>query len=170
MNASTGTKNYKFTLTATTEQEIDGKKVRFVETKRDGEVVQNQGYLADPSGVHWVAFDADAKGRVVPPMTVLQLPLKRGAAWDWMGKFESADGSFDGEAKFRVTDQDMIKTPAGSYIAYKVEQTIMQTTPEGRVETVNVQWFAPKVGLLKQETTTSGSVVTAELTKHTAPP
>jgi hypothetical protein len=168
MDARSGPDTYKFELTATVEHEIDGKKTRFIEMKRDGQTVQSEGYIADDAGIHRIAFGPDGKGRIEPPMTVLKLPLKTGDEWDWKGKFKSEDGSVDGEARFKVNKLESIKSPAGTFFAFRVDQTISQITPEGRNETVNKQWFAPKNGLVKQETTTGDSTVSAELTKHTA--
>lgn len=164
MDAESGGQKFKFTLTATAELDIDSQKVRHVEMKRDGEAVQTEGYAVDEKGIHRVAFGPAGVGKIKPPMTVLKLPLKNDATWEWKGEMESPDGTVKAEATFKLTGPEQSKVPAGTFEVWRVEQHLFETIGGQKVDVTNLLYFSPGVGIVRQETVspdgfTEGSLV-----------
>jgi hypothetical protein len=89
-----------------------------------------------------------------PPLQILRFPIKKGDAW-------TSTATVGGETlkADSVVDLQKVSVPAGSFEAALVTTTV--STPQGRM--TNRQWFAPGIGLVKQEVNLSGAKILAEL-------
>jgi hypothetical protein len=117
--------------------------------QRDGVAVQEEGYTVDEQGVHRMAAGPKGEYQIQPPMTMLKLPFATGSEWAWEGVMLTGDGATSASAKFRLDGPELVKTPAGSFQAYRLEQTFTAKLPEGDAVVKNTQWFAPHTGLVK---------------------
>ena len=72
-----------------------------------------------------------------------------------------------GTAASRVSTIETIKTPAGSFAAYRVD-TIITTTVQGQqIYLYAARWLAPGVGLVQQRIVAGSQVVQKQLTAFT---
>jgi len=172
MDATSDGQTYQFTLRVSEEKTNDaGKTVYYVVMQRDGEIVQHEGYTIDAEGIYRVAFGPNGAGKIDPPLPVVKTPLESGATWRWKGVFLSEDGSMPGEAMCSLSGPEPVTTTAGRFDAYRVDQQITVTQPDGsKYATTNTQWFASGVGPVKQITFDGEQRTTAELTDYRATP
>jgi hypothetical protein len=78
-----------------------------------------------------------------PPRPVMKLPPRVGQTWSW----KPADSLFELTIASKWLGEETIKTPAGTYRAWKL-QTV--TTGENS-ELTAVTWYAPGVGAVRGE-------------------
>ena len=93
----------------------------------------------------WAKIDLD--GELVkfnPPQTMIAVPLKKGAAWDFNGRA----GELKVQQHYAVVGEDKTDVPAGEFHAYRIHGE--QTSPNRM--TID-RWFAPGVGIIKDVTT-----------------
>lgn len=167
MKAGYPGESHKLEIRSLGEQRRGGVKAFFLATSLDGKPAALQGYTVDEKGINLVASGDDGMDRIEPPMTVIQLPLKSGSTWTWRGRFIFQDGSDDGSAVYTLTGPEKVKTAAGDFQAYRLDGTITHEDSDGIRITTNSQWFAPRIGLIKQLTIMTGEQDrTAQLVKY----
>jgi hypothetical protein len=138
-----------------------------VEYRRNGELVLRETYRAEADGVYRTAAGLEESGRIVPPMPVLRLPLAKGASWSWTGTLKLADLAIPGKASFKVGGIEQVKSPAGTFDAWPVVQTLTLAPPGTTPQVVNVtQWVAPGVGLVRTETRSGAEKTSTLLTSR----
>jgi hypothetical protein len=98
--------------------------------------------------------------RPEPPVTLLQLPPKKGDEWTIDSKIGTETMKGKG-----VVDEEEVEVPAGKFKATKV--TIDIETNGMKIK--SVCWYAEKTGMVKQFVDLAGNQVTLELEKIVAP-
>jgi hypothetical protein len=78
-----------------------------------------------------------------PPRPQLKLPPRAGQTWSWA----PAESYFDLKIVEKWIGEETVKTPAGTYKAWKM-QTV--TTGEG-FSLTSLTWYAPGVGVVRSE-------------------
>ena len=128
-------------------ENVDGKDLLKFEMHRAGAVTNTDLLSVDDHGITcWARINLD--GELVkfnPPQTMIAVPLKEGAAWDFNGQA----GELKVQQHYAVVGEDKAEVPAGRFQAYRIHGE--QTTPNRM--TID-RWFAPGVGIVKDVTTT----------------
>jgi len=166
MARTLGGKSDKVLLTVTGSTEAAGVCSFSVETQSNGGLLQAEGYVADSSGLYRVSVGVDKSGRVEPRMPVLRAPIKPGDTWEWKGKLSGGGSPVTGSGQFALAGPEKVKTPAGEFDAYRLDQTLKLNAGGGLQVVKSTQWLAPKVGLVKQVTDDGAQRTSAELTKY----
>ena len=100
--------------------------------------------------------------------TMLKFPIVVGDSWEENGEFVvNNDKKVQTHSKATVASVEMLKTPAGIFLAYKIHETITEKMSSGpnsgpaQSLTIDVDtWFAPKVGMVRrfiQDGTSAGN-------------
>ena len=127
-------------------ENVDGKDLLKFEMHRAGAITNTDLLSVDDQGITcWARINLD--GELVkfnPPQTMIAVPLKKGAAWD----FDGQAGELKVQQHYDVLGEEEIDVPAGKFHAYRIHGE--QTTPNRM--TID-RWFAPGVGIVKDVTT-----------------
>jgi hypothetical protein len=127
-------------------ENLDGKDLLKFEMHRAGAITNTDLVSVDDHGITcWARINLD--GELVkfdPPQTMIAVPLKKGAAWDFNGE----TGDLKVQQHYVVVGEDETDVPAGKFHAYRIHGE--QTTPNRM--TID-RWFAPGVGIVKDVTT-----------------
>lgn len=120
---------------------------RLIETVVEGNVTQQECYRVEKDGVY-AHLRAYPQGSVqlTPPQRVLASPVQVGEKWKWNGLVGTQGVVFN----YTWAKRENLATPAGTYSA-------MQLYFEGnlgpQVRIQSWRWFAPGVGMVKEDTT-----------------
>ncbi len=150
-----------------------------LETRRGSRAIQRDCYVADEKGLSFVSSGIAEPTRIEPPMPILRIPVNSGDRWDWIGKFRTggstgnARSAYEAQASFTVGGPDKVKTIAGEFEAFRIEQRVVVHVPNQDTATNTTLWYAPKIGLIKQvveSPTTKGEAVliSYRLNEHSA--
>jgi hypothetical protein len=127
-------------------ENVDGKDLLKFEMHRAGAITNTDLLSVDDQGITcWARINLD--GELVkfnPPQTMIAVPLKKGAAWD----FDGQAGELKVQQHYDVLGEEEIDVPAGKFHAYRIHGE--QTTPNRM--TID-RWFAPGIGIVKDVTT-----------------
>ena len=96
--------------------------------------------------------DNELESQMEPPEPMLKLPMEDFKSWKWAGtmtRIKTKDGEVvtKGKFEFKVAKQEEIKTPAGTFKAYKVEMT-GSANDGSRVR--STRWYAKDVGMVRE--------------------
>jgi hypothetical protein len=131
-------------------ENVDGKDLLKFEMHRAGAITNTDLLSVDDHGIIcWARINLD--GELVkfnPPQTMIAVPLKKGAAWDFNGQA----GELKVQQHYAVVGEDKTDVPAGKFHAYQIHGE--QTAPNRMIID---RWFAPGVGIVKDVTTTQDS-------------
>lgn len=117
----------------------------------NGKQQMQETYLVSPTSVSRVRTSMSGSSDVVPPMPVIQYPMSVGKSWEWKGVLKTPGTAINGSATLRVASKDKIVTSAGTFNAYRVELKLTVEAQGQSMTIPNSYWFAPGVGLVKQE-------------------
>jgi hypothetical protein len=128
-------------------ENVDGKDLLKFEMHRAGIITNTDLLNIDDHGIFcWARVNLD--GELIkfnPPQTMVAVPLKKGAGWDFNGEA----GELKVQQHYDVVAEEKIDVPAGKFQAFRIHGE--QTSPNRM--TID-RWFAPGVGIVKDVTTT----------------
>jgi len=134
------------------------------ERRRSGKTFAREVYARDASGVRQLAVGPKGEIVIEPPLPVFRFPAAEGATYNWRGNLRTAALAKPAEAAVRLTRRESVQTPAGKFSAYRVD-TVLTVVQNGRsVVLPSVSWYAPRVGLVKQQYVQGSQSVVRELT------
>ncbi|MBI2823061.1 MAG: DUF3108 domain-containing protein [Planctomycetia bacterium] len=133
---------------------IDNQPLVRVETLVGGKIVANEHLKGTDAGVFRHRFNG---GEMVPPVCVIKYPVVEGDSW----KSNVKIGPESVDMTSRVEKEEEIEVPAGKYKAVKVR---VDANTKGQKIT-NTYWFAPGVGIVKQEAAVNGGTIVMNLAK-----
>ncbi len=90
-----------------------------------------------------------------PPQCILKLPPREGESWEWEGKIFGMKST----AQFKTEGKEKIALGNKSYNTVRV--TEKGTLADGRASIIT-RWYAPGIGMVKQESQTSAKNESAE--------
>ena len=126
-------------------ENVDGKDLLKFEMHRDGVITNTDLLTVNERGIIcWARINLD--GGLVkfdPPQTMIALPLKKGARWDFNGHA----GELKVDQHYDVVGEEDINVPAGRFHAFRIYGE--QTSP-GKM-TID-RWFAGGIGIVKDVT------------------
>lgn len=127
-------------------ENVDGKDLLKFEMHRAGAITNTDLLSVDDHGITcWARINLDGElVKLNPPQTMIAVPLKKGAAWDFNGQA----GELKVQQHYSVVGEDKTDVPAGKFHAYQIHGE--QTAPNRM--TID-RWFAPGVGIVKDVTT-----------------
>jgi hypothetical protein len=132
-----------------------------VDTLVNGKVVASELYSVRGDGVYRVKVKDD---KVDPPVKILQIPAKKGDAWD----IKSKVGTQDVSGTFKVKeDKEKIKVLDKDVEAIQVEGADLNVA--GTKTTVRM-WFVKDMGIVKLSYKIQEAESVLDLTKFDAPP
>jgi hypothetical protein len=134
-----------YRLTGT--QYVDGKNFLKFEMHRDGVITNSDLMTVDEYGI-FCAARIDQYGDVTkldPAQTMIAVPLKTGASWEFNGKL----GDVDVRQHYDVVGEEDLDLPAGKFHAFHIHGE--QTAP---VRMTIDRWFVNEVGIVKDVTET----------------
>jgi hypothetical protein len=130
-----------------------------LESVTNGAVVKSEHLAAKKDGIYRYAGDG---ADLDPPVLVLKLPPKKGESW----KVDTKLAGHTVRGTFHVVDdQAAVAVPAGKFKAVSVHTDDMRLDADLLKTTL---WFAPGVGLVKQDLTYKDKQVSLELEKYEA--
>ena len=127
-------------------QKIDNKDWLKLEMYRDDVLTSTDLITVDERGIICAAR-IDGKGalnKLDPPQTMIAMPLKSGASWD----FDANIGKTKTRQRYSVTGKEDVDVPAGKFRAWRIR--CEQTSPSAA--TID-RWLAPGTGIVKEITT-----------------
>ena len=134
------------------------------ERRRNGKTFAREVYARESSGVRQLAVGPKGEILIEPPLPVFRFPTAEGATYNWRGNLRTAALAKPAEAAVRVTRRESVRTPAGKFSAYRVD-TVLTVVQNGQsVALPSVSWYAPRVGLVKQQYLQEKQIVVRELT------
>ena len=99
--------------------------------------------VSDDKGIRMLRQSSDDRKTDYPePFVRLKLPAAKGDTWAWKGDI----GKDKASVTFTNDGEEDITVPAGTYKAWKIS-AIMEI---GGVKHTGANWFAPKVGIVRQ--------------------
>jgi hypothetical protein len=127
-------------------ENVDGKDLLKFEMHRAGAITNTDLLSVDDHGITcWARINLDGElVKLNPPQTMIAVPLKKGAAWDFNGQA----GELKVQQHYSVVGEDKTDVPAGKFHAYQIHGE--QTAPNRMIID---RWFAPGVGIVKDVTT-----------------
>lgn len=138
-------------------EEIEGKTNYIVDYYMDGEKIQQEYYYMD--GTKMVTSKRVLSG-VAVEFEPDQVWYDFGSDnWKWEGKVGSLDCTSNGE----LLGTEKVSVPAGEFDSLKTKLTI--TCSDGSSATA-YRWFADGVGLVKEESSTSGLQVVSKMKEY----
>jgi len=129
----------------------DGKDVATIETTIAGQSI-NEQMSSTEKGIYrhsYQGVDVD------PPILIMQLPVKKGDTWTSKFKIMGQELS----ASMKTEGEEKVTVPAGKYDAVVIS---MEMELMGQKIT-SKSWFAPNVGIVKQQFNLAGTEGTMEL-------
>jgi hypothetical protein len=131
-------------------QKIDAKDARVLDSFLDGELIQRQFFIDTENEVECVrrvqGIGDHAKDNALSPgQKILSGELKVGQKWEWKGKV----GAVESSTSYEVLREEKITVKAGSYNCLVIKADV---TADDESRGVRVQWLAPGVGLVREET------------------
>jgi len=131
-------------------ENVDGKDLLKFEMHRGGTVTNTDLLSVDDHGVVcWARINLDGElVKFSPPQTMIAVPLKQGAGWD----FDGQAGDLKVRQHYNVVGEEKIDVPAGKFQAFRIHGE--QTSPNRM--TID-RWFAPGIGIVKDVTTMQGA-------------
>ena len=136
---------------------IDGKSMARLETVVNGSVVATTHLTSTAEGVFRCRYNGI---EVSPSLCILKYPIKEDAMWETDAKI----GPQQLKAKYTSGKLTEVTTPAGKY---KVAPIVTETDVNGTKIKAKL-WFAPGVGIVKQETELGDKNANLELIKFQA--
>lgn len=120
---------------------------RVIETLIEGAVTQQECYRLEKDGVYTVQRST-ATGSVLltPPQRILASPVSVGEKWQWSGRIGEQPIVFS----YTWARRESVTIPAGTFDAM---QLYFEGNPGPQVRIQSWRWFAPGVGLVKEDTT-----------------
>jgi hypothetical protein len=146
---------------------LNGQSGMVVEMSQGGRTVRQEVFRSDAKGLFLLAAGTPADRMTLsPPIPLLHKPVQEGEEVPWEGTLHYRKTTAPGTALSRVSGREQVKTPAGTFGAYRID-TIISTTVEGQpVSFPTTRWLAPGVGLVRQRLLAGNNVVTKELTSY----
>ncbi len=129
-------------------QLVDGKPAAVMEWKLDRELAQRSYFVVEQGEVRCVrriqGFGEHMKEfALVPPQPNAREGMAVGDTWVWEGKA----GPTPGKQTFKVTGEETLETPAGTFKALVVT---IEFEGEDDSAGTTVRWLAPGVGIVKE--------------------
>lgn len=130
---------------------VDGREgVRF-DTIRRGKRVRSETYAHGPDGLYLLGAGTTETVSMTPPLPILTYPAVEGADTAWDGLLTFAQSNAPGNSHSRMSSQETVKTPAGSFETRRVD-TVIDTNLNGqRIIQIESRWLCPGVGVVRQE-------------------
>ncbi|MDX1933059.1 MAG: hypothetical protein SFU56_10680 [Capsulimonadales bacterium] len=136
------------------------------EIRKNGKPFRAEIFDVSSEQVRQVAAGLGDRVTMVPPLPLMRLPVREGAEQDWIGVLQFRKVRTPGTAYSRVSAQEIVKTPAGEFGAWRVE-TVIRTTIEGKPFAFPMtRWFAPGVGMVRQRLYVGNILVEKELVRY----
>jgi hypothetical protein len=136
---------------------IDGKPMARLETLLNGNVVATEHLMISTEGVFRCRYNGV---EVSPPVCILKYPIKEEAMWETDTKI----GGQQLKIKSSTGKFEEVTTPAGKY---KTAPVVTETDVTGTTIKAKL-WFAPDVGIVKQDTEFGEKKFNLELLKFDA--
>jgi hypothetical protein len=129
-------------------ENVDGKDLLKFEMHRAGVITNTDLLTVNERGIIcWARINLD--GELVkfnPPQTMIAIPLKKGASWDFNS--DTVGGELKVDQHYDVVGEEDINVPAGKFHTFRIHGE--QTSPSAM--TID-RWFASGVGIVKDVTT-----------------
>jgi hypothetical protein len=131
-------------------EDIDGQGLLKFEMHRADTITNTDLLTVDEHGITcWARVNLDGElVKFSPPQTMITVPLKKGAAWNFNGQA----GELKVQQRYDVLGEEKVDVPAGKFQAFRIRGE--QTMPNRMIID---RWFAPGVGIVKDVTTTQGA-------------
>lgn len=130
-------------------EKIDNRKLQRLEIYRDDALDSVDLIAIEEQGIICPArrFANGSVVKLVPPQTMLAIPLQKGKRWGFNGKIGDKKVSQD----YQIVDQEEIEVPAGKFQAWHIhcDQVVPASATIDR-------WFVPGVGFVKVATVVKG--------------
>ena len=148
--------NKKFRLKALKEEQYEGKpSVRVVMLEEGDKEQSYENIQVKKDGVYRLGFESN---KAEPPVKFLALPPKDGESW----KIDSKIGKETLKGTFKMGEEKKLKVGDKEYDAVYTESDDLDANG---MKVKFKTYFAKGVGMVKQEITVNGQVVTIELEK-----
>ncbi len=127
-------------------ENVDGQDLLKFEMHRAGVVTNTDLLTVDERGIIcWARINVDGEFvNLNPPQTMVAMPLKRGANWNFNGQA----GDLKVHQRYEVVGEEDVEVPAGEFHAFRIHGE--QTSPS--LMTID-RWFATGTGIVKDVTT-----------------
>ncbi len=128
--------------------------------------IEEEVYTVNKAGASRTAVGPKASLHMNPPMPLIQYPLRNGDTFTWQGTMKGASLSVPVQNYCQVSGPVTVNTAAGRFHAYQLDMMNVVTVKQNTIHLPSTFWFAPNVGMVKQETAIKGLRVTAALQSY----
>jgi len=127
-------------------ENVDGQELLKFEMHRAGVVTNTDLLTVDERGIIcWARINVDGEFvKLNPPQTIVAMPLKRGASWNFNGQARDLKV----HQHYEIAGEEDVEVPAGEFHAFRIHGE--QTSPS--LMTID-RWFATGTGIVKDVTT-----------------
>jgi hypothetical protein len=127
-------------------ENVDGQELLKFEMHRAGVVTNTDLLTVDERGIIcWARINVDSEFvKLNPPQTIIAMPLKRGASWNFNGQARDLKV----HQHYEIAGEEDVEVPAGEFHAFRIHGE--QTSPS--LMTID-RWFATGTGIVKDVTT-----------------
>ena len=159
------------TMTVSKVAKVGAFTVASLEIRRDGKLQQTEQYRITPTEIVRIAAGWNAEEKMIPPIPIVQLPMKPEQTWKWQGKVQTKVGTTNAEATFSVLEPEDLPVPAGTFRATQIHaEMVLKPVQKGKVQPKSMPldyWFVPGVGLVQQKLQLPLGILLAQLKTST---
>ena len=136
-----------------------------IQMSQQGKVLQNETYLAGPTGIAIVATGLPKLKPLHPPLTLVALPIEEEKVISWQGTMGEGASTYAGQGWSRATRRESVATPAGVFAAWRVDTCTELTLGDKRERVHLSRWLSPGIGIVRLRMISEGQIVIKELKK-----
>lgn len=152
LKGTAGTVPLNMDATITSSKTVGNKTTVVVHWTQNGSS-QEESYSITPTEVARETTGLAGSSVITPPLPIIKYPMTPGKTWNWKGSLKSPTQTVNATALLKTGPRETVKTPAGEFKACKVDLYLTITQGSKSTQVKNSYWFAPRVGMVKQEIT-----------------
>lgn len=138
-----------------------------LEQRQRGKVYRQEIFALDDKALTMVAAGSpEDRMSMNPPIPLAKFPLQPGTYARWSGVLRMRSVSAPATALSRVAGVELVKTPAGTFGAYRINSVIHTTVEDKPVSFHTTRWIAPGVGIVKQKLLVGKDILVKELKSY----
>lgn len=161
-----GAQNVDTTVTVKSVTQSGSSSTAVLEYFAQGIAQQMETYKWDAKGLWRLSSGPNSSNKINPPFPVISLPLKAGKKWSFEGTITQPRGAVDATATMTASGPETVRTPAGSFQAWKIHVDLAAGPKGQQMKVANDYWFAAGVGMVKQEASVMGTQVVGFLKSY----
>lgn len=151
-------------------RETKDTKLAVMQTTYNQNLISVRAYAAAPKGLLLVALGSSEPLRFQPPLPLIRFPVKFNETYSWSGTLTGKKTKMLGYALVRVAGAENLVQDKIKRVAYRLDMIIATKKQDKFERQQTTLWFAPNVGLVREQTYIDGHPFICELKLETPIP